>query len=105
MKASPARRPSAVGSVAASSAAGSAGAPGLCAVTFPRASADQRNTGAESASMSPRSTPWDGPGRVTRWLSAAGSYWAALSRAASRASVWSVMCRARTRLNTTAPIT
>src|SRR5205807_3417167 len=80
-------------------------APGLCPVTTPWAFADQRNTGAASASMSLRPAAEDEPARVTGWLSAAGSCRATVRRPASRSSFCSVRCLATTRLSTTTPTT
>ena len=99
MNASPLRGP-----CAASRAAGSAGAPGLCPVIAPRAFTDQRNTGALSASMSlPASAV--APARATGWLSVvAGCCRATVRRLASRSSFASVRCLATTRLSTITPM-
>jgi hypothetical protein len=62
--------------LAAERAPGSAGAPGLCAVTACRASSSQKKTGAESASPSP--APRNVPG--ARWLNTSGSWLAAVGK-------------------------
>ena len=96
------------GVCSASRAGGSAGAPGLPPViVVPRAFADQRNTGAPSASMSlPASPPALGPApaRATRWLSAAGFCRATARRPTSRSSFCSVRWLATTRLSTITPM-